>query len=94
MGLGAVLAACAQSRGSESTFGGDPAGVLNFANRPLSIDKVKVENGRSVRPSLEAFMADTGILVNYREVIQESDGFSRRSSHAWLPGSRPAGTSS
>lgn len=75
IGLGAFLAACAESGGSDSTFGGLPAGILNFANWPLSIDKVKLDNGRSRRPSLEAFTADTGIQVNYREVIIESDWF-------------------
>jgi len=74
-GLGAFLAACAGDGSSTSSFGGDPAGILNFANWPLYIDKVKLDNGRSVRPSLEAFTAATGILVNYREVIQESDWF-------------------
>jgi spermidine/putrescine transport system substrate-binding protein len=75
LGLGAFLAACGAGDPSTSTFGGDPAGILNFANWPLFIDKVKLDNGRSVRPSLEAFTAATGILVNYREVIQESDWF-------------------
>ena len=75
LGLGALLAACAESGGSASTFGGNPSGILNFANWPLYIDKVELDNGRSVRPSLEEFTADTGILVNYREVIQESDWF-------------------
>lgn len=75
LGVGAFLAACAGDSSSTSSFGGDPAGILNFANRPLYIDKVKLDNGRSVRPSLEAFTAATGVLVNYREVIQESDWF-------------------
>jgi spermidine/putrescine transport system substrate-binding protein len=75
LGLGAYLAACAESGGSASTFGGNPSGILNFANWPLYIDKMELDNGRSVRPSLEEFTADTGILVNYREVIQESDWF-------------------
>jgi spermidine/putrescine transport system substrate-binding protein len=75
LGLGAFLAACAGDDSSTSSFGGDPSGILNFANWPLYIDKVKLDNGRSVRPSLEAFTAASGILVNYREVIQESDWF-------------------
>jgi spermidine/putrescine transport system substrate-binding protein len=75
VGLGAFLVACGGDGGSTSSFGDDPSGILNFANWPLYIDKVKLDNGRSVRPSLEAFTAATGILVNYREVIQESDWF-------------------
>jgi spermidine/putrescine transport system substrate-binding protein len=90
VGLGAFLAACGASGGSASTFGGDPAGILNFANRPLYIDKVKLDNGRSVRPSLEAFTAATGILVNYREVIQESDWFFQKIEPSMAAG-RPTG---
>lgn len=75
LGLAAFLAACADGTPSGSTFGSDPAGILNFANWPLYIDKAKLPNGQSVRPSLQEFTDDTGIQVNYREVIQESDWF-------------------
>jgi spermidine/putrescine transport system substrate-binding protein len=90
VGLGAFLAACGSGGGSASTFGGDPAGILNFANWPLYIDKVKLDNGRSVRPSLEGFTAATGILVNYREVIQESDWFFQKIEPSLAAG-RPTG---
>jgi spermidine/putrescine transport system substrate-binding protein len=90
LGLGAFLAACGGGDASTSTFGGDPAGILNFANRPIYIDKVKLDNGRSVRPSLEAFTAATGILVNYREVIQESDWFFQKIEPSLAAG-RPTG---
>jgi spermidine/putrescine transport system substrate-binding protein len=90
LGLGAFLAACGGGDASTSTFGGDPAGILNFANWPIYIDKVKLDNGRSVRPSLEAFTAATGILVNYREVIQESDWFFQKIEPSLAAG-RPTG---
>ncbi|HEY7668576.1 MAG TPA: spermidine/putrescine ABC transporter substrate-binding protein [Actinomycetota bacterium] len=55
-------------------FDGEPNGVLNFANWPLYIDKKKV-SGETTYPSLERFTADTGIQVNYREVINSNPEF-------------------
>jgi spermidine/putrescine transport system substrate-binding protein len=87
MGLGGLslasfLAACgAKGKGpasGPSTAGIDwnaaPAKTLNFANWPLYIDKKKV-NGKVVHPSLDMFTKDTGIAVNYQEVIQENASF-------------------
>lgn len=46
------------------------AGTLEFANWPYYIDVSK-----SGHPSLELFTKQTGIKVNYHEVIQEDDSF-------------------
>ena len=73
LGLGALLAACGSDEASPS-FEDDPAGLLNFANWPLYIDKIETPQGNS-RPSLDAFTARTGIQVNYREVIPDADTF-------------------
>jgi spermidine/putrescine transport system substrate-binding protein len=82
LSLGAILAACGGGSGGTGS-GGDsgtidwaakPAGTLDFANWPLYIDKEKV-NGEVVRPSLEQFTKDTGIEVNYSEVIQGNQTF-------------------
>ncbi|MEP7055110.1 MAG: spermidine/putrescine ABC transporter substrate-binding protein [Actinomycetota bacterium] len=47
---------------------------LNFANWPLYIDQQTV-NGKTVRPSIEAFTKETGIKVTYKEVIQDTGDF-------------------
>jgi spermidine/putrescine transport system substrate-binding protein len=79
----AVLAACGVSGTSEekeqpqaSGFWASQskAGVLNFANWPLYIDVAKV-GGKTVHPSLQEFTKQTGIKVNYKEVIQDNDSF-------------------
>jgi spermidine/putrescine transport system substrate-binding protein len=75
LGLGAVLVACADGSSTPS-FHDDPTGVLNFANWPLYIDKVHTDEGNR-RPSLEAFTRQTGIEVNYREVIPDAETFFR-----------------
>jgi spermidine/putrescine transport system substrate-binding protein len=91
LSLGAILAACGGQPGGGAggggggttgggasvepgLFDGEPNGVLNFANWPLYIDKKKV-NGETVYPSLEQFTTDTGIQVNYREVINSNPEF-------------------
>ncbi|HWD44538.1 MAG TPA: extracellular solute-binding protein, partial [Actinomycetota bacterium] len=78
----ALLAAC----GVEGTSGDDTpqesgfwasqtkAGQLDFANWPYYMDTGKV-NGKTVHPSLQAFTKETGIKVNYKEVIEENDAF-------------------
>jgi len=78
----AVLAACGVSGTSEEerpqTAGfwdtQTKAGVLDFANWPLYMDQDKV-GGKTVYPSLQDFTKETGIKVNYKEVIQENDAF-------------------
>jgi spermidine/putrescine transport system substrate-binding protein len=78
----AVLAACGVSGTSEeekpqaSGFWATQtkAGTLNFANLPLYMDTAK-EKGKTVHPTLEEFTKETGIKVNYKEVINENDAF-------------------
>jgi spermidine/putrescine transport system substrate-binding protein len=47
---------------------------LDFANWPYYMDTAKV-GGKTVHPSLLAFTKETGIKVNYKEVIEENDAF-------------------
>jgi spermidine/putrescine transport system substrate-binding protein len=86
--LGAALSACSipGSNGSGSKLSLNAAraeiakfwaaqkkqGVLDFANWPLYID---VGNNKSDHPSLDLFTKQTGIKVNYSEVIQDDDSF-------------------
>ena len=50
------------------------AGALDFANWPLYMDQDKV-GGKVVYPSLQEFTKETGIKVNYKEVINENAAF-------------------
>ena len=81
LSVSALAAACGV--GGESNGGGSGgtekkneltttkvAGELDFANWPLYIDKVKKE-----RPTLNDFEKDTGITVNYKEVIDDNQSF-------------------
>jgi spermidine/putrescine transport system substrate-binding protein len=87
LGLGAVLAACGTGPSNGGTTGDSPAGAtgegseqwwseqtlrneFNFANWPYYID---VSHGD--HPSLDQFTKDTGIKVNYFEVIQDYPEF-------------------
>lgn len=85
LSLGAILAAC--SNGGDSSapasgapaagiYDGDPAGMLNMANWALYIDKAKdPDTGDVTHPSLDRFTQETGIEVNYREVIDSPETF-------------------
>ena len=81
-GAAALLAACGvegssgQKQAQAPGFwdGKTKAGLLNFANWPLYIDTAKV-GGKTTRPSLDRFTKETGIKVNYKEVIQDNDSF-------------------
>jgi len=83
LGASAFLAACGVEGSSEedkapqaSGFWASQtkAGQLDFANWPLYMDQDKVK-GKTVYPSLQQFTKETGIKVNYKEVIQENDAF-------------------
>jgi spermidine/putrescine transport system substrate-binding protein len=50
------------------------AGQLDFANWPLYMDQEK-KGGKTLYPSLQDFTKETGIKVNYKEVINENDAF-------------------
>ena len=78
----AALAACGVSGTSEEEQPQAPsfwasqtkAGALDFANWPLYMDQDKV-GGKVVYPSLQDFTKETGIKVNYKEVINENAAF-------------------
>lgn len=78
--LGGLLPACGQEGSSAEapSFHDEPSGILNFANRPLYIDKEFRDDGTKYSRTLTDFTEKTGIQVNYREVIQESDWFYQR----------------
>jgi spermidine/putrescine transport system substrate-binding protein len=86
--LAPILAACGSS--AAGPFDGEPDGIVNFANWPLYIDKVADDNGVSHIPSLEAFTKDTGIQVNYRQVIEDAETFFR-AIEKWLRAGEPTG---
>jgi spermidine/putrescine transport system substrate-binding protein len=78
LALGPILAPILAACGSESPndpFAGEAEGIVDFANWPLYLDKAKDENGATTRPSLLAFTEETGIEVNYREVIPDAEAF-------------------
>ena len=81
LGMGALLSACGikgtEAAATAASFDWTgwwkrqkPTGVLNFANWPLYID---TNHGK--HPSLEQFTKQTGIKVNYFEVIQDNAPF-------------------
>jgi spermidine/putrescine transport system substrate-binding protein len=83
--LASLLAACGDDGGSAPDGGASPsagfdwssqqeAGVLNFGNWPFYMDKGKVD-GEKGYPSLARFTQDTGIEVDYREVIEDYASF-------------------
>lgn len=87
--LGSILAACGASE-SSGPFEGDPAGLVNFANWPLYLDRGRNEQGQQTRPSLLRFTDETGIQVNYREVIPDADSFYARI-QPYLAAGQPTG---
>jgi spermidine/putrescine transport system substrate-binding protein len=82
LGASAVLAACGVEGSNDQAApqaagfweGKTQAGVLDFANWPLYMDQDKV-GGKTVYPSLQDFTKQTGIKVNYKEVINDNDAF-------------------
>jgi spermidine/putrescine transport system substrate-binding protein len=83
LSMSSILAACGSSSSSSNTgtgaggdlFSGSPHKIVNFANWPYYIDKAKDASGQIIHPSLEQFTQDTGIQVNYKEVIQANSSF-------------------
>jgi spermidine/putrescine transport system substrate-binding protein len=73
--LGGLLAACGEEVPAGSAFTSEPAGILNFANWSLYIDKATRVDGSMYSPTLARFTAKTGIQVNYRQVIPDADWF-------------------
>ena len=74
LSLASVLSACA--RGEPAARGGfdwgaqSKTGQFTFANWPFYIDKQK-QGGEATHPSLDLFTKQTGIDVNYLEVIDD-----------------------
>ena len=73
LALGPILEACA-SGGDGGPFSRQHAGRVDFANWPLYLDR-RADKGQVVRPSMQEFTRQTGIEVNYREVIPDADTF-------------------
>lgn len=74
LSLGGVLAACS-SAPPVGLFDRPPDGVVNFANRPLLIDRAPDGEGGLAIPSLERFRQETQITVNYRPLIEDPAAF-------------------
>ena len=72
--FGGLLAACS-SESPTGLFAGPPDGVVNFANRPLFIDRVLDGNGGFLIPSLERFQQERHITVNYQPLIDDPAAF-------------------
>jgi spermidine/putrescine transport system substrate-binding protein len=86
LSLGAILAACGESGGGGGTggatesapgqvFAGEPGDTVEFANWPLYLDQAKDNNGDVYHPSLRVFEKETGIHVDYQDVIQDNAEF-------------------
>lgn len=83
LSLSSILAACSSKTSTPTArvsgtgmFDGKPAGEFNFANWTFYMDKAKdPATGQVTHPSLDRFTAETGIKVNYREVIESPEGF-------------------
>jgi spermidine/putrescine transport system substrate-binding protein len=87
--LASLLSACS-SPPPAAPFDGATAGIVNFANWPLYLDKGKTTDGVPTRPSLERFFDETGIGVNYREVIPDAESFFQQI-QGYLAAGRPTG---
>ena len=83
IGAASVLPSCGGGIGTGETdvtpadlFGGPMEDEVHFANWPVYIDKAKdPETGERYSPSLRMFEEETGVSVNYAEVIQENASF-------------------
>lgn len=75
--LAPLLSACSTDTPTDP-FDGSPAGIVHMANWPLYLDRDRDAEGREVRPSLLRFTEETGIQVNYREVIPDAETFYQR----------------
>ena len=56
-------------------YAGEAGDTVNFANWPFYLDQSKDENGDVYNPSLAAFTEQTGISVNYQDVINSNEEF-------------------
>jgi spermidine/putrescine transport system substrate-binding protein len=86
--LAPVLAACADK--ASGPFDGAASGRVDFANWPLYVDRTRNADGEVVRPSMVQFTKETGIEVNYREVIPDAEVFYQQI-RPYLAAGRPCG---
>jgi spermidine/putrescine transport system substrate-binding protein len=56
-------------------FGGEPGDTINFANWPFYMDQTKDRDGDVYYPSIRQFQQQTGIDVNYQDVINDNAEF-------------------
>jgi spermidine/putrescine transport system substrate-binding protein len=88
-GLASFLAACGGGGGGNGgpgeggtggddpsvIFGGEPGDTINFANWPFYLDQSKNADGDVFYPSLRQFRQETGIEVDYQDVINDNAEF-------------------
>ena len=86
--LAPILAACADK--ASGPFDGGQTGRVDFANWPLYVDRTRNADGEVVRPSLVQFTKETGIQVNYREVIPDAEVFYQQT-QPYLAAGKPCG---
>jgi spermidine/putrescine transport system substrate-binding protein len=83
--LASFLAACGGGEGGpgdgatgfdlDEIYAGPAGDTVNFANWPFYIDQSKDKDGNVFNPSLKLFEKDTGIKVNYEDVINSNEEF-------------------
>ncbi len=56
-------------------YAGEPGDTLSFANWPFYLDQSKDADGNVFNPSLRQFEKDSGISVEYRDVINDNAEF-------------------
>jgi spermidine/putrescine transport system substrate-binding protein len=86
--LAPILAACADK--VSGPFDGPGSGRVDFANWPLYIDRTRNADGEVVRPSMVQFTKETGIEVNYREVIPDAEVYYQQI-QPYLAAGKPCG---
>jgi spermidine/putrescine transport system substrate-binding protein len=74
-GGGGTDAGGSTSMDPSKIFSGEAGDTVEFANWPLYLDKAKDKNGDVYYPSLRQFTKETGITVDYQDVIQDNAEF-------------------
>jgi spermidine/putrescine transport system substrate-binding protein len=59
----------------DQIYAGEPGDTVHFANWPFYLDQSKDSEGNVFNPSLRQFQRDTGISVDYRDVINDNAEF-------------------
>jgi spermidine/putrescine transport system substrate-binding protein len=81
--VASFLAACGGGGGAgggeeldpTQVFSGEPGDTLDFANWPFYLDQTKDKDGDVYYPSIRQFQEETGIDVNYVDVINDNAEF-------------------